>query len=194
MSHRLRREAFAVIGPPRITGITLIRTHGGCRLRVGDQPRPGHRPPAVWSNCLIVSWAYDIAPITYLRRLEWLFLVETPFSDLGPITELSRLRLLSLGGRDRVIDLTTVASLPRLRQLYLLNVSEDTDLTPLDRHAQPHDSDVRRSASMEHRAPSSFYAHRNGGLLVDKRGRVLVLGQRVDLPMMLGGHPGGLTS
>jgi hypothetical protein len=73
----------------------------------------------------------DITPITRLRGMKWLFLVETPFSGLGPITGLSKLSLLSLGGRDRLIDLTPVSSLLRLRQLYLLNVSEDTDLTPI---------------------------------------------------------------
>jgi NACHT domain len=75
----------------------------------------------------------DINPLVRLPSLKWLFMVGTPYTDLQPIAELKKLELLSIGSRERAIDLKPVAALPRLRRLYLIDVTVDTDLTPLEK-------------------------------------------------------------
>ena len=73
----------------------------------------------------------DITPVAHLSRLTWLSVSETPFSDLTPISSLSGLNTLRLGGRDQLLDLAPASRLPKLRRLFLHDVPEDTDLSPL---------------------------------------------------------------
>jgi NACHT N-terminal Helical domain 1/NACHT domain len=75
----------------------------------------------------------DITPLGRLHNLKWLYMVGTPFEDLQQIAELKKLRSLSLGKREKPIDLTPLAGLPNLHQLWLYDISEDTDLTPLEK-------------------------------------------------------------
>ncbi|MFF0310677.1 NACHT domain-containing protein [Streptosporangium sp. NPDC004379] len=73
----------------------------------------------------------DLTPLARQRGLEMLVLEESEAADLGPLTDLPKLRYLHLRGSRWVTDLSPLAGLEDLEELSLRGTAPVLDLAPL---------------------------------------------------------------
>jgi hypothetical protein len=79
-------------------------------------------------NC---PWVMSLEPLAHLTALTNLDLDNTSVADLAPLSHLRRLQWLYLGNTEHVLDLTPLATLPELKDLWITDPAPGIDLSPL---------------------------------------------------------------